>query len=150
MKQFSIETNIQIGGVIGLIFCVLVFVFFSTFCPKVAVYADEGNRDTLYGVYSAVKIGMVVNDVRGIVKRLSPQDLKEIPESLEPSGDSTSGTFEARMIHHGNKDNDFTDTYLTLLFTSEGYTTSLLLVSARWEKRMRNGSSLEYSKKKGG
>ena len=113
-----------------------------------SVRANEGNKDTLYGLYSAARMRMTVDEVRSLVKKLSPQDMKAIPEVLEESGDSTSGTFEVRIVHRGVKGDDFSDIYLTMIFDSEGHTSPLILVHARWEKRMLSGSNLEYSKKK--
>lgn len=136
-------------GIIFLSLCGMAIMGLMFLFPRSAVYASDMNKDTLYSVYSAVKIGMTVDEVRNIVKRLSPQDVREIPEALEPSGDSTSGTFDVRISHVTRKSDEYAGSRLTLLFASEGYGSSLVLVSARWEKIMRNGSSLEYSKKKG-
>lgn len=127
----------------------LVLFFAMLLSSGSSVQANEGNKDTLYSVYTAAKMRMTVDEVRDIVKRLSPQDVKSIPESLEQSGDSTSGMLEIRLIHRGNKNDDFSDIYLTLLFTSEGYNTPLVLVCARWEKRTHGGTTLEYVKRKG-
>ena len=130
--------------------CVLSLVLFLFLQQVSFVQAEEKSKDTLYGIYSAVKIGMTVDKVRDIVNRLgTQQDKKEIPESLEQSRDSTQGSLEERIMHKATKDNGLTDTYLTLIFLSDGYNVPLTLASARWEKRTHGGSSLEYSKRKG-
>jgi len=131
--------------IVSLVLSCVIFLLFGLSL----VDAEEQGKDGLYGVYSAVKIGMTVNDVRNVVKRFSPKDLGEISESLESPGDSTSGTFDVQIVHNTKQNPDVSHTRLTLLFVSEGYASPLVLVSARWEKNMRNGSSLEYSKKKG-
>jgi|GEM_PF-3532973 len=128
--------------------CVFLLVLFLVFQVSY-VEAEEKSGDSLYNVYSALKIDMTVDEVRSVIKRLSPQDIKEILESLEPSGDSTSGRFDVQIAHITKQNPEVNYTRLTLLFVSEGYASPLVLVSARWEKNMRNGSSLEYSKKKG-
>ncbi|MBI5153220.1 MAG: hypothetical protein HZA36_02055 [Parcubacteria group bacterium] len=115
------------------------------------VNAGRKGKDVLYDVYSTIKIGMTVDKVRSVIERLSPRDVEEIHESLEPSGDSTSGTFGVQILHSIRRIPEGPESFhtrLTLLFVSKGYASPLLLVSARWEKNMRN-SSLEYSKKKG-